>query len=93
VRGQQFIHAIAERLASLTQGGEFGSADVRAPFETLANGGLKAVEVTGMDARCLRRLNRGEDIERVCPPASVDAGTVQAKVSKSANGALQIGEN
>jgi len=85
VHRQQRIHAITEGFVPLTKGGNLRRAYTRAPFETFANRGLKALKVAGVEARSFLRLNGREDLERVCPPGRIDAGTLQAKRFQSAN--------
>src|SRR5579864_4460740 len=62
-----------------THKGQFGVAEPGAPLQPFANGWLNLVEMSGMDARRLPRLDRREDFERPLPPRHIDARTAQAK--------------
>ena len=60
---QQFVDARAELGVALAQCGQFSVGDACAPLQPLADRGLNLVEVAGVNARCLPRLDGRKDLE------------------------------
>lgn len=87
--GEDLVHAFAEGLMALAESNDFGVGKAFAPLETIANGGLKVVEVAEVKACGFGSLDGSEDGESVCPPGDVYAGGGEAKGLKLAEGSVE----
>src|SRR6185437_7384210 len=70
--------------------GDFIWSDACAPFESLANFRLNALEIACMDARGLPRRDRGKDLKRYRPPAGVERVPFQPQFFKFARSGFEI---
>src|SRR6185437_4645215 len=70
--------------------GDFIWSDACAPFESLANFRLNALEIACMDARGLPRRDWGKNLKRYRPPAGVERVPFQPQFFKFARSPLKV---
>ena len=78
---------------ALAQGRNFARGQARAPLEPVANGGLKLIEVAGVQSRGLRCLDRREDFNGIRPPIRIDDSSFQSKVLKNEDNFVKAGDD
>jgi hypothetical protein len=91
VLSEQFIDACAEIGVALAQSGDLRCGNARSPLKPLANGGLEAVEVAGVQARRLPRLNGRKDLDGLGPKSGIEGVGLETKCFKLADGCVEAG--